>query len=63
MIMPGVVFVGSAIYLTLVVALVITLLDTRASGTFIPVTLKRWGKMVLGLAVLGTIVQILTMMT
>lgn len=58
--MPGIVFVGSALYLTLVVALVITLLDTRSSGGFIPVTLIRWGKLVGGLAVLGMVVQVLT---
>lgn len=61
--MPGLVFVGSALYLTLVVALVITLLDPRSTGGFIPVCLTRWGKMLGGLAALGVVVQVLTWLT
>ena len=61
--MPGWIFLGSALYLTLVVALVITLLDTRSAGRFIHITVTRWVKMLGGLVVLGLVVQILTWMT
>lgn len=56
----GVAFVASAIYLTLAVALAVTLLDTGFDRRFIQHTLRRWGKFLLGLVALGAIVQILT---
>jgi hypothetical protein len=61
--MPGFYFALSALYLTLVVALVISLLDTGLRSGFLTRTLKRWGKFLLGLVVLGVIVQILTWFT
>jgi hypothetical protein len=61
--MPGFFFALSALYLTLVVALVISLLDTGIRSGFLVRTLKRWGKFLLGLVVLGVIVQILTWFT
>jgi hypothetical protein len=61
--MPGFYFALSALYLTLVVALVISLLDTGIRSGFLVRTLKRWGKFLLGLVVLGVIVQILTWFT
>ena len=56
----GWIFIVTGIYLTFLVALVISLLDqglTRELGVH---TGRRWGKFLLGLVVLGIIVQILT---
>lgn len=59
---PGIVFLGSAFYLTLAVALVISLLDTGLTNALTVQTLRRWGKFLLGLAILAITVQILTLL-
>jgi hypothetical protein len=58
--MPGFYFLLSALYLTLTVALVISLLDTGIKAGFLVRTLKRWAKFLLGLVILGLVVQIFT---
>ncbi len=57
---PGFVFVSTALYLTFLVALVVSLLDQSAWDTLLGRTLRRWGKFLLGLAGLAMVVQILT---
>ncbi|MBX3729369.1 MAG: hypothetical protein KF858_09310 [Candidatus Sumerlaeia bacterium] len=59
---PGIVFLGSAIYLTFLVALVISLLDSGFQNALFVQTLRRWGKFLLGLAILAVVVQVLTML-
>lgn len=58
--MPGFVFVGTAIYLTFIVALVVSLLDHATRRDVQRKTLRRWSKFLLGLAVLAIVVQIFT---
>ncbi|MDK2972820.1 MAG: hypothetical protein PWP23_2575 [Candidatus Sumerlaeota bacterium] len=60
---PGIVFLGSAFYLTLAVALVISLLDVGLTNALTVQTLRRWGKFLLGLAILAMVVQILTLLS
>lgn len=58
---PGFVFVGTALYLTLVVAVVYTLNERGFSRGFAFQTGRRWGKFLLLLVVLGIVTQILTL--
>lgn len=58
--MPGLVFVLTAIYLTFVVALVVSLLDHANRRDVQRKTLRRWSKFLLGLAILGIVVQVFT---
>jgi len=57
---PGPVFLAVGLYLTLLVALVVSLLEERGGKRIWAQTLRRWGKFLLGLAILAIIVQILT---
>jgi hypothetical protein len=57
---PGWVFLGCGLYLTFLVALVISLLDQGFSKSVWAHTGRRWGKFLLGLVILGIGVQILT---
>ena len=58
--MPGFVFVACALYLTLLVAFTITLLDHPVPRRIGSETLRRWGKLLGGLVVLGIVVQLIT---
>lgn len=58
---PGIVFLASGLYLTLLVALVISLLEQGIAKGFLAHTARRWGKFLLGLVVLGVVVEILTL--
>lgn len=57
----GVLYIGSAIYLTLLVAFVVSLLEEGFGPELVAHTLRRWRKFAVGLAVLAGIVQILTL--
>jgi len=58
--MPGWIFLAAALYMTFLVALVVSLLNEGLERSIIRQTLRRWGKFLLGLVILGIIVQILT---
>jgi energy-coupling factor transporter transmembrane protein EcfT len=58
--MTGIPFVVSALYLTLTVAFVVTLLERGYSQRLVWKTLRRWGKFLLLLVILGIVIQILT---
>lgn len=57
----GLIYIGTAIYLTFLVALVISLLEQGIGKGFWHHTGRRWGKFLLGLVILGITVQILTL--
>jgi len=59
--MPGIPFLAAGLYLTLLVALVVSLLEEGDCKRFWAQTLRRWGKFLLGLAILAIIVEILTL--
>lgn len=58
--MAGVPFVLSAVYLTLVVSFVISLLESGFCTTTVKQTFRRWGKFLLLLVVLAIVIQVLT---
>jgi uncharacterized membrane protein len=58
--MAGVLFVLSALYLTLVVSVVISLLDHPVPQTLVRDTIRRWAKFTGGLLALGFVVQVMT---
>lgn len=58
--MPGLPFVISLIYLTLLVSFVVSLIDVGFGSALVRKTLHRWGKFLLLLVVLGIVVQVLT---
>lgn len=58
--MPGWIFLASALYMTFLVALVISLLQEGLESGIFRHTVRRWGKFLLGLAILAIFVQILT---
>lgn len=58
--MNGVIFVGTAVYLTLAVAFVLSLADVGFERTLGYHTARRWGKFLLLLVGLGIVVQVLT---
>ncbi len=58
--MPGIVFLFSGIYLTFIVSLVISLLEWSTEKGLARNTLRRWCKFLLGLVILGILVQIFT---
>ncbi|MEQ8822123.1 MAG: hypothetical protein RLY93_17945 [Sumerlaeia bacterium] len=60
--MTGPVYILSALYLTLLVSLVISVLEPEWRNKLWKNTLRRWGKFLGGLAILGVIVQILTLL-
>ena len=57
----GFVFVFTALYLTFLVALVVSLLDTQLGKSLPARTLRRWGKFLLGLVILAILVQGITL--
>lgn len=61
--LSGPLFVFSGLYLTLIVALVVSLLDASSWKGLLVQTARRWGKFLLGLVILGFVVQILTVFT
>jgi len=58
--MTGWPFVLSAFYLTLLVAFTLTLVEHGYGRAILSHTLRRWGKFLLLLVVLGVVVQVLT---
>lgn len=56
----GLPFLTSLIYLTLLVAVVVTVLERGYDARFVRETLRRWVKFLLLLGALGVAVQILT---
>lgn len=56
----GLLMLGNALYLTFLVSLVVSLLDTECNKRLFKETLRRWCKFLLGLIVLGFVVQIIT---
>lgn len=58
--MAGVPFVMSAVYLTLVVSFVISLLESGFCAITLKQTFRRWGKFLLLLVVLAILIQVLT---
>ena len=61
--LPGIPFLFTALYMTLVVAFVVTLLEVGYGGKGLWWhTFRRWGKFLLLLIALGILVQILTML-
>ena len=58
--MRGLAFVVSALYLLLLVAFVMALLEDNIPGPLWKRTLLKWGNFLLLLVVLGIVVQILT---
>ena len=58
--MHGIPFIISSVYLTLLVSFTMTLLETGLDEILLRKTLKRWGKFLLLLGVLGIVIQVLT---
>jgi hypothetical protein len=58
----GIVFVGTCVYLSLLVSFVHTLNERGYARGIMFHTARRWGKFLLLLVVLGAIVQILTIL-
>jgi hypothetical protein len=58
--MHGIPFIVSSVYLTLLVSFTMTLLETGLDEILLRKTLKRWGKFLLLLGVLGIVIQVLT---
>lgn len=58
----GILYVGALGYLTLLVAFVVSLLEEGLGGALMRQTLRRWGKFLLGLVILGAIVQALSLL-
>lgn len=58
--MAGIPFVLSAVYLTLVVSFVVSLLESGVCAATMKQTFRRWGKFLLLLVVLAIVIQLLT---
>ncbi len=58
----GILYVSALGYLTLLVAFVVSLLEEGLGSTLVRQTMRRWGKFLLGLALLGAIVQVLSLL-
>ncbi len=58
----GALYLSTLGYLTLLVAFVVSLLEEGPGGALLRQTLRRWGKFLLGLVVLGAIVQVLSLL-
>ena len=56
----GMLYVGSALWLTLLVAFVVSLLEDGFCASLAKNTARRWGKFLLGLVILAIVVQVLT---
>lgn len=58
----GILYVSALGYLTLLVAFVVSLLEEGLVSALVRQTMRRWGKFLLGLALLGAIVQVLSLL-
>jgi hypothetical protein len=58
--MAGPVFLTSAIYLTLAMSFVVSLLETGFGPGLWKHTFRRWGKFLLLLVILGIVIEVLT---
>lgn len=56
----GMLYIGSGLWLTLLVAFVVSVLEDGFCGALVKNTARRWGKFLLGLVILAAIVQVLS---
>ena len=58
----GVLYVSALGYLTLLVAFVVSLLEEGFGSALVRQTMRRWGKFLLGLVIMGAIVEVLSLL-